>query len=53
MPGASICVEAPSKDIFLNAELVIIFAASHEKEIKKILHEEYSYKGEIFCLTEN
>jgi hypothetical protein len=53
MPGASLCVEPPSKDIFLNADLVIIFAASHEKEIKKILHEEYGYKGEIFCLTEN
>jgi SAM-dependent methyltransferase len=53
MPGAKLPIESPSDDIFADADLVIIFAASYEKEITKDLHERYKYTGKIFCLSEN
>jgi hypothetical protein len=53
MPGAEIPIERPSIEIFKTADLVIIFAASYEKEITKDLRERYKYTGEIFCLSEN
>jgi SAM-dependent methyltransferase len=53
MPGAQIPVEKPSKKIFQDADMVIIFAASYEKEITKDLRERYKYTGKVFCLSEN
>ena len=53
MPGASSPIKEPSLEIFSAAELVIIFAASYEKEITEKLISEYNYNGKIFCLSEN
>jgi hypothetical protein len=53
MPGAQVPVEKPSGEIFETADLVIIFAASYEKEITEMLREQYNYEGEIFFLSEN
>jgi FlaA1/EpsC-like NDP-sugar epimerase len=51
IPGASVCVEAPSQTIFANTDLVIIFSASYEKEIINTLNDEFSYHGKILCLS--
>jgi hypothetical protein len=51
IPGANVCIEAPSKEIFIDADLVIIFAVSFEKEITVILREEYHYNGKILSLS--
>jgi SAM-dependent methyltransferase len=53
IPGVSVPVESPSKQIFDTADVVIIFSASYEKEITKTLREEYNYTGKIVCLSEN
>ncbi|MDR2406957.1 MAG: hypothetical protein LBE13_02420 [Bacteroidales bacterium] len=52
MPGAQVPVEKPSKEIFQDSDLVIIFAASYTKEITQILREVYAYQGDIFSLSE-
>jgi hypothetical protein len=53
MPGAEVPIEKPSNEIFKTADLVIIFAASYEKEITETLRGQYNYTGKIFCLSEN
>jgi hypothetical protein len=53
MPGAQVSVEKPSDEIFKTADLVIIFAASFEREITETLRGQYNYTGEIFRLSEN
>jgi SAM-dependent methyltransferase len=53
MPGAKVPVESPAPEIFASTDLVIIFAASYEKEITQTLREQYNYTGRIFCLSEN
>jgi hypothetical protein len=53
MPGAEVPIEKPSEEIFRTAGLVIIFAASYEKEITETLRRQYNYTGKIFCLSEN
>ena len=53
MPGAKVPVENPSAEIFKTADLVVIFAASYEKEISEKLRTQYNYAGKIFCLSEN
>jgi hypothetical protein len=53
MPGAEVPIEKPSNEIFRTADLVIIFAASYEKEITETLRRQYNYTGKIFCLSEN
>jgi SAM-dependent methyltransferase len=53
MPGAGVPVEKPSGGIFKATDLVIIFAASYEKEITETLRGQYNYRGKIFCLSGN
>jgi SAM-dependent methyltransferase len=52
LPGASVRVEAPSKKLFENTDLVIIFSVPYEKEIINILHNEFFYDGQILCLSD-
>ncbi|MDR1523543.1 MAG: methyltransferase domain-containing protein [Endomicrobium sp.] len=51
IPGAVIPIEAPSKEIFANADVVIIFAISFEQEITRQLRDEFCYKKEILSLS--
>ena len=53
MPGARVPVQPPSSEIFESADLVIIFAASYEKEITETLRNKFNYTGRIFCLSES
>jgi hypothetical protein len=53
MPGAQVPIEKPSEEIFKAADLVVIFAASFEKEITETLRKQYNYSGRIFCLSGN
>jgi SAM-dependent methyltransferase len=51
IPGAAICIEIPTQEIFTRADMVIIFAVSYEEEIIKIVREKYFYKGRIVRLS--
>jgi hypothetical protein len=53
IPGAQVCIEAPSEDIFAEADLVIIFAVSFENEITTILRDKYHYEGRILSLSDS
>jgi hypothetical protein len=53
IPGAQVCIEAPSEEIFSGADLVIIFAVSFEKEISIMLRDKYHYDGKILSLSDS
>jgi SAM-dependent methyltransferase len=53
IPGTSKYIEFPVQSVFMDADLVIIFAVSYEAEIITALREQFLYTGKILTLSNN